>query len=755
MVSENKAKILNPIITLLKPPTPEAIPVGGKSRKNIVGLRLKQQREVLSSEIDSILRTESEIVKHRGKYHIVTSMFEDSYAPSFIPDSLFCPSVECKIVAPAYNGYLIEVNSNALLKLKNKINNAKAITDLVDISRVRSVSLFDSSCTLRNSSLDSLWNTVKALNTFQFNVWLMPFFDELSRESVVSTFLNFLNDGIIAFGYSDFDIKTINQDAAVGGDNIVIVPPLLIEAIKKYRKSGQASVTVTVETKDSLNRILNSSAVYRIDPVSPLNVTDTPPGNGAEPVPPILGDKKMPTVVVIDGGCNAKSYSKLNIYKLNPLIPDHDADCKHGNKVVSLLCHGYAWNNNLNLPKLQCSYISAQAIAKRGVLKQPTPDQFLNYLRMVADKTSSIAKVWNLSFNEDAPHYNCNEISYLGHKISLLAREFGILPVISIGNVSKNEKQKNLCPPADCESGITVSGRTANHEGMPSDGCPLSRKGPAPAGMKKPELSWFSRVRVIGGTVDIGTSFSAPLVSSIAAHTFSNIKNATPDLVRALLINRSELLSHDDALGWGTPWDGDLLPWYCKDGSVTLTWISKLKAGAAYYWNDLPLPPEMLVNGKLVGEISLTAILKPKVSEFGSENYFSTRLQCSLQAIKEINGTLKTESLLGSMKESSVDERKARNELSKWSPIRHHAESFKRKDITGCKIRLYARIYARDLYQYGLNNQRELEEQEVSFVLTFKSVSGSSSIYTSMVQQLGVYVESAVIDNHINIDVNK
>lgn len=30
MVSENKAKILNPIITLLKPPTPEAIPVGGK-----------------------------------------------------------------------------------------------------------------------------------------------------------------------------------------------------------------------------------------------------------------------------------------------------------------------------------------------------------------------------------------------------------------------------------------------------------------------------------------------------------------------------------------------------------------------------------------------------------------------------------------------------------------------------------------------------------------------------------------------------
>lgn len=78
--------------------------------------------------------------------------------------------------------------------------------------------------------------------------------------------------------------------------------------------------------------------MYRIDPVSPLNVTDTPPGNGAEPVPPILGDKKMPTVVVIDGGCNAKSYSKLNIYKLNPLIPDHDADCKHGNKVVSLLC---------------------------------------------------------------------------------------------------------------------------------------------------------------------------------------------------------------------------------------------------------------------------------------------------------------------------------------------------------------------------------------------------------------------------------
>ncbi|PQQ39021.1 hypothetical protein C6H68_04465 [Photorhabdus luminescens] len=96
---------------------------------------------------------------------------------------------------------------------------------------------------------------------------------------------------------------------------------------------------------------------------------------------------------------------------------------------------------------------------------------------------------------------------------------------------------------------------------------------------------------MIGGVIDTGTSYSTPLISSIAAHAFKSLKEPTPDLVRALLINKAERCAHDLRLGWGSPWkEGNNLPWYCDEGTVTLAWNSKIRAGFAYYWNDIPLP---------------------------------------------------------------------------------------------------------------------------------------------------------------------
>jgi hypothetical protein len=69
-----------------------------------------------------------------------------------------------------------------------------------------------------------------------------------------------------------------------------------------------------------------------------------------------------------------------------------------------------------------------------------------------------------LSFNEISPSDGNDEISYLGHEISAIAREFSILPVISIGNVSESNASR-LCPPADCEAALTISGRQSNPKG--------------------------------------------------------------------------------------------------------------------------------------------------------------------------------------------------------------------------------------------------------------------------------------------------
>lgn len=147
----------------------------------------------------------------------------------------------------------------------------------------------------------------------------------------------------------------------------------------------------------------------------------------------------------------------------------------------------------------------------------------------------------------------------------------------------------------------------------------------------------------------------------------------------------------------------------------------------------------------------MTAILRPKVSELGSANYFSTRLQVALQYTKPDG---KMGNLAGSMKESTAREAQARAEHAKWNPIRHHATTIANgKAFGGQTLRVCAKVFGRDLYQFGINGNSEIEESEVAFVLTITAPLGQSgaSIYNSVAASLGNYVESAVNDIEVNV----
>lgn len=307
-----------------------------------------------------------------------------------------------------------------------------------------------------------------------------------------------------------------------------------------------------------------------------------------------------------------------------------------------------------------------------------------------------------------------------------------------------------LNPPGDSEAAITVGGRQADTRGRPAAACPRCLGGPGPDGMLKPDVAWFSELRMIGGAVGAASSYPTALVSSLAAHTFANLREPTPDLVKALLINAGERKEHDAGLGWGTPFHGTL-PWSCEPGSVTLAWRAKLQPGANYYWSGIPIPPELIRNGKLYGRASLTAILKPLVSPFAGANYFASRLQTSL---RYPTGGDDWEPLVGKMLESTLKEEDAREELKKWQPIRRHTRDFTHRDgiaFDGTHLQLYARVYTRDLYQFGWNHHSQAGEQEVAFVLTLWSADGSTSIYNSTVGALGNFVESAVVNQDIEV----
>jgi hypothetical protein len=106
------------------------------------------------------------------------------------------------------------------------------------------------------------------------------------------------------------------------------------------------------------------------------------------------------------------------------------------------------------------------------------------------------------------------------------------------------------------------------------------------------------------------------------------------------------------------------------------------------------------------------------------------------------------------MLESTLREQDGRDELKKWQPVRRLYSDFTSrggKSFDGARLRLYARVFTRDLYQFGWNHHSQAGAQDVAFVLTFWSASGTATIYNSMVQQLGTFVESAVLNQQITV----
>jgi hypothetical protein len=67
-------------------------------------------------------------------------------------------------------------------------------------------------------------------------------------------------------------------------------------------------------------------------------------------------------------------------------------------------------------------------------------------------------------------------------------------------------------------------------------------------------------------------------------------------------------------------------------------------------------------------------------------------------------------------------------------------------------MRLYARVFVRDLFQFGLARNDEVEPLQVAFVLSLSDGTDGSDLYNEMRASLGTFVESAVLDQEIEIE---
>lgn len=737
--------LLNSVLMLKKEPARREAPGGGKKETDVVSDRLSQQRAALDRDISVILDAVGPANTFAGQILVVAEMFDDSFAISKSPKDLFLGESGTLVASAAHSGYLIEANEKDLHQVRRRIRAGRSIPVRCDISRVKTIRFYSSSDILGNRSAREVWDDAIITSVGRrFHVWLSPYQQEASRNELMQR-INGLSARQVLFPTTPSVMLEKRGTSEVAALDQSERQNSLAIAQRAYRRKGHARLVIDVRDPQALATLIASGGAFRIDPVRPISVAA--PGGGVEPGALPSDISLQPIVGLVDGPCTAQRYRQAEAWREPSLVP-MPGHTRHGNQVASIVIQGHEWNNNINLPDLSCR------IGVAAVLPQPNthfdydPDRLIAYLDAVMTRHQD-TRVWNLSWNEGVA-VDPQRVSALGHSLATLARKHNALLVISAGNVSSTQGDR-VAPPADCESALVIGGRSFNNEGVPSHRCPESLPGHGPEMQLIPHVTSYSPLRLIGGVISRGTSYPTGLISALAAHTFENLRDPTPDLVRALIVEKTDLTAFDVGLGWGTPCHTNM-PWVCSPGTVSLTFRANLKPGILYYWQDIPIPRELVRGGKLFGAASITTVHRPLCNEEGGPSYFSSRVSAAIQ-YPDRKGEYKR--LVGSQESDTTDELKARIEEFKWQPFRRDLRQFDKRGgigFNGKFFRIYARAYGRNIKQFGYSSNADIPELETVFVVTFSDGTKNSRLYNALSTSLGNYVESAVINQDIEVD---
>ena len=431
--------LLNPVLTLQIDPRPEPRPGRGKDASKIVDSRLRQQQEVLAGACQHIFHERAHYPTYAGKIHLIASMFEDSLTPGHTPKDLFSEDVGCRFVAPFTRGYLIEATTDRLPLLVGKIGEPNDTSSRVDISRVEKLGAFDQNTVLRGRTAEQLWDKAPELDEGRlFSVWFTPFRDGEARRALLETIDRLSSEELFLPAYPVLRLSRA-QDIDTPSGQLEPVQTAsqtsIARALRTYRNTGFARATVIFQRQDALAQFVASGASYRIDPVKPLGFAA--PGEGLEPGPAAPDVTGQPIVAVVDGGLTSSKYKPAEAWTAPPFVNDGVANSKHGNQVSSLAVHGHQWNNNRPLPVLNCRLGTVQAVPRANANHPIDFEQLAHYLAQIAGAHPD-TRIWNISANAREPEDDPDQISDFGDSLARWARSLGVLPVVSVGNVSTN-----------------------------------------------------------------------------------------------------------------------------------------------------------------------------------------------------------------------------------------------------------------------------------------------------------------------------
>ena len=402
-----------------------------------------------------------------------------------------------------------------------------------------------------------------------------------------------------------------------------------------------------------------------------------------------------------------------------------------------------------------------------GAVDTLTEDQFVEILREVVPKYHNEVKIWNLSLGSDIICKN-DEISDLAVFLDDLSDRYNVRFILSSGNYQEwpyrgwppcdsiGEKDR-ITTPAESVRSITVgsiahkdSGDSMVRKFEPS---PFSRRGPGSNFIIKPEVVDFGGNLDVRGNYNelgvysldencnlienVGTSFSAPLVSRSTAIINNSIESKDLLLSKALLIHSAKLsdtvkINNGDEnkyYGFGHPDIISSRVLNCSDDKVTLIFDENIKQGEHLELYDFPYPESLLRDGKWFGEISMTLAYDPPLDPNFGQEYCRVNINASLGTYERSKEDGKLNYSGKVPLEKRWDEKFERSRVEngfKWSPIK----SYHRKIPRGIKDNNWK------LRVDFLNrNEDETESQRFVLIITIVDPEGED-IYTDVINQL-------------------
>ncbi|MEA9769703.1 S8 family peptidase [Xanthomonas campestris pv. raphani] len=360
---------------------------------------------------------------------------------------------------------------------------------------------------------------------------------------------------------------------------------------------------------------------------------------------------EAPIVGVIDSGIADGILSVHVASRTSYEIPP-DTDQLHGTFVGGLIVNSHEMNQgDARFPQEHCRVADIAALPI-GLVDE---NVLLSRIEDAVARHPDI-RVWNCSFASEQP----NHPAQFGHFAAALDRisdQRNVLFVIAAGNYSSSPSRgwpaapthypdDRLAMPGESVRALTVGAVVPFDCLVPAEApAPYSRRGPGPVFHVKPDVVHYgggvdSSGNVQGGVRSVlpgdiyaegvGTSFSTPIVSSIAANAWAAIETAgvvaNPSLVKALVVHAAALnsgeRSPDDRYyyGHGLP-AGSLSSLFCSPDTFTLLFDAELQQGVDWAKDFFPIPSCLRnSDGKLQGEVVITMCYpSPCDFKFGEE----------------------------------------------------------------------------------------------------------------------------------------